>query len=153
MPKNISAKDNSCICKHSDIEKVRKINFNLNKENANGADGLPGRFYQSCRKIIDSDILKMIQDFFGGNTLLESITHTNLILLQKKEHIQTFSDMRPTSLSSFINKILPRIEALLLNLIYNHQSGYYILSLRLEMNQSLGNARLPFQSMIGLLGN
>ncbi|XP_059302066.1 uncharacterized protein LOC132053996 [Lycium ferocissimum] len=37
------------------------------------------------------------------------ITHTNLILLPKKKDVQTFSDMRPISLSNFVNKVFSRV--------------------------------------------
>ncbi|WMV32127.1 hypothetical protein MTR67_025512 [Solanum verrucosum] len=64
-----------------------------------------------------------------GNTLPKSITHTNLVLLPKKENVQDFTDLRPISLSNFINKVLSRIvhnriEVLLPGLISSNQSGF-----------------------------
>ena len=51
----------------------------------------------------------MVQDFFVGNSLPNSITHTNLVLLPKKEKTRSLCDLRPISLSKFINKILSRV--------------------------------------------
>lgn len=47
--------------------------------------------------------------FFESYTLLKSITHTNLVLLPKKDIVQTFPDMIPISLNNFLNKIISRV--------------------------------------------
>ena len=62
-------------------------------------------------------------------SLSKSITHTNLILLPKKDHSNIFVDLRPISLSNFINKIIyrvlpDRVEGLLPKLILSNQSGF-----------------------------
>ncbi|KAG5590588.1 hypothetical protein H5410_041102 [Solanum commersonii] len=54
-------------------------------------------------------LINVVQGFIRGSTLPKCITHTNLILLPKKEVVQTFSDLSPISLSNFINKIIFRI--------------------------------------------
>nr|XP_016500520.1 PREDICTED: uncharacterized protein LOC107818927 [Nicotiana tabacum] len=46
----------------------------------------------------------MVKAFFNGHELPRYITHTNLVLLPKKKEVVSFSDMRPISLSNFINK-------------------------------------------------
>ncbi|XP_060178000.1 uncharacterized protein LOC132607933 [Lycium barbarum] len=57
-----------------------------------------------------------------------SITHTNLVLLPKKNEVESFSDMRLISLSNFINKVISRVvhnklEKALPRLISANQSG------------------------------
>lgn len=47
--------------------------------------------------------------FFKENALPKSITHTNLVLLPKKDIIQYFLDMGPINLSNFLNKVISRI--------------------------------------------
>lgn len=76
-----------------------------------------------------NDIHKMVLDFFSGNSLPKFITHTNLVLIPKKEHVHSFFDLRPISLSNFTNKIFSRIihdriEALLPRLISCNQSSF-----------------------------
>ncbi|XP_060201103.1 secreted RxLR effector protein 78-like [Lycium barbarum] len=51
----------------------------------------------------------MVQYFFCGAELPRYITHTNMVLLKKKDLINTFSFMRPISLSNFVNKIFSRL--------------------------------------------
>lgn len=62
-------------------------------------------------------------------TLLKSVTHTSLILIPKKEVIESFSDLRRISLSNFINKVISRVlheklEGLLPKLISKNQLGF-----------------------------
>lgn len=40
---------------------------------------------------------------------LNPFVHTNLVLLPKKEQVHSFDELRPISLSNFINKIFSRI--------------------------------------------
>jgi len=125
----VTEEENIALCASPVLEDVKKAVFKLSAESASGPDGLTGKFFQECWDIVSGDILRMVQDFFAGNTLPKSITHTNLVLIPKKAHVQTFSDMRPISLSNFVNKILSRIihdrlEDMLPKLISSNQSGF-----------------------------
>lgn len=98
-------------------------------DSASGPDGLTGHFYQACWEIVGEDVFKVVKAFCEGKTLPKSITHTNLILIPKKENIQTFADMRPISLSNFLNKVITRVihdrlETILPKLISHNQSGF-----------------------------
>lgn len=55
------------------------------------------------------DIIKVENAFFNYGTLPKSITHTNFVLLSKKEKVLSFFDLRPISLSNFLNKVISRI--------------------------------------------
>lgn len=125
----MTLEENLLLCKTPELEEVKKAVFSLNSDSSCGPDGLTERFYQCCWDIVGNDILTMVHDFFQGNSLPKSITHTNLVLLPKKENLQSFSDLRPINLSNFINKILSRIihdrlEAFLPNLISCNQFGF-----------------------------
>ncbi|XP_060190654.1 uncharacterized protein LOC132619919 [Lycium barbarum] len=93
------------------------------------------RFYQQqfsqevCWDIVGADVYNLVKAFFNGQTLPKSITHTNLVLLPKKNNIEKFADMRPISLSNFINKVISRVvqdklEGILPSLISSNQSGF-----------------------------
>lgn len=83
----INAEENSILCRMPELEEVKNVVFKLNGDSSSGPDGLTGRFYQSCWDIIGIDILALVQDFLQGNSLPKSITHTNLILLPKKDNV------------------------------------------------------------------
>ena len=75
------------------------------------------------------DVLRMVIDFFRGNTQPELIIHANLVLFLKKEWVHEFTDLRPISLSKFINKIISRlvnnrIDGLLPRLVSPNQSDF-----------------------------
>ncbi|XP_070057285.1 uncharacterized protein [Nicotiana tomentosiformis] len=83
------------------MEEVKNAVFALSGDSASGPDGFIGLFYQHCWEIIGEDIFRLLQEFYVGATLPESITHTNLVLLPKKTPVQTFSYLRPISLCFF----------------------------------------------------
>lgn len=94
--------------------------------------------------------------------MAKSITHTNLVLISKKDIINTFSDLRPISLSNFVNKILLRIihdrmEKVLLRIISPNQSGVVRgrsiienVLLTQEMVTGIGKRRKPTNVVIKL---
>ncbi|XP_059295565.1 uncharacterized protein LOC132048898 [Lycium ferocissimum] len=74
-------------------------------------------------------VYNVVKVFFEGQTLPKSITHTILVLIPKKNNVETFTDMRPISLSNFINKLISRVvqnklENVLPSLISTNQYGF-----------------------------
>ncbi|KAH0714774.1 hypothetical protein KY284_007679 [Solanum tuberosum] len=45
---------------------IKEVVFGLNLDSTLGADGFGGAFYQSCWDIIKSDLIDVIQQYFGG---------------------------------------------------------------------------------------
>ncbi|XP_075109006.1 uncharacterized protein LOC142180816 [Nicotiana tabacum] len=110
-------------------EEVRHAVFGLNGESAGGPDGFTRSFFQTCWDIIGDDIVDMVKALFNGHDFPRYVTHTNLVLLPKKKEVVTFSDVRPISLSNFVNKIFSRVvhgrlAVLLPNLISEEQTGF-----------------------------
>nr|XP_016465908.1 PREDICTED: uncharacterized protein LOC107788721 [Nicotiana tabacum] len=95
------------ICRYSTLEEVEGAVFELSDDRASGLDGFTRSFYQECWEIVCYDIHNMVRYFYGGTYLPKSIIHPNLVLLPKKPRVQIFSDLRPISLSNFINKTDP----------------------------------------------
>ncbi|XP_060182560.1 uncharacterized protein LOC132612276 [Lycium barbarum] len=91
------------------MEEVQKTVFELNGDSTCGPDGFSAIFYQKCWEVIKANVFNVVKSFFDGQTLPKSITHTNLVLLPKKNVVESFSDMRPISLSNFINKVISRV--------------------------------------------
>ncbi|XP_060177905.1 uncharacterized protein LOC132607846 [Lycium barbarum] len=121
--------DNILLAEQPTMEEVQKAVFELNGDSACGPDGFSGIFYQKCWEVIKADVCSVVKAFFEGQTLPKSITHTHLVLLPKKNVVDTFSDMRPISLSNFINKVISRvvhdrIDKLLTRVISSNQSGF-----------------------------
>ncbi|XP_019232503.1 PREDICTED: uncharacterized protein LOC109213197 [Nicotiana attenuata] len=129
IPNLIDSVQNLELIKQPSKDEVKNAVMGLNGESAGGPDGFIGSFFHSCWEIIGDDIVEMVKAFFSGHELPRFITHTNLVLLPKKKEVVSFSDMRPISLSNFVNKIFSRvvherIAGLLPNLISEEQAGF-----------------------------
>ncbi|XP_060170652.1 uncharacterized protein LOC132601587 [Lycium barbarum] len=109
----VTKDQNDLLCSMPSLEEVHKAVFELAGDSAYGPD----------------DVYNVFKAFFDGQTLPKSVTHTNLVLLPKKEIINNFSDLRPMRLSNFINMIITRVihdrlESILHSLISQNQSGF-----------------------------
>nr|XP_009620919.1 uncharacterized protein LOC104112639 [Nicotiana tomentosiformis] len=104
VPSMISNAQNRELCRFPTIEEAKNAVTALSGDSASGPDGFTRLFFQHCWDIVGEDIYNMIQQFYTGSPLPKSITHTNLVLIPKVQQVQTFSDLRPISLSNFINK-------------------------------------------------
>ncbi|XP_016488731.1 uncharacterized protein LOC107808707 [Nicotiana tabacum] len=125
----VSMEQNIELCRMPIIEEVKRALFALSGDSESGPDGFTRIFYQECWDIVGENIFNMLQIFYSGAPLPKSVTHTNLVLLPKKVLVSTFSDLRPISLSNFINKIISRVihdrlEKILPSLISSNQSGF-----------------------------
>ncbi|XP_060177940.1 uncharacterized protein LOC132607880 [Lycium barbarum] len=129
IPELITEEDNRLLAEQPTMEEVQKAVFQLNGDSTCGPDGFSGIFYQKCWEVIKADVFSVVKAFFEGQTLPKSITHTNLVLLPKKNVVESFSDMRPISHNNFINKFISRVvhdrvDKLLTRVISPNQSGF-----------------------------
>nr|XP_016471243.1 PREDICTED: uncharacterized protein LOC107793412 [Nicotiana tabacum] len=129
VPAMVIVNQNLELSSYPTIDEVKQAVFTLSGDSGSGPDRFTCMFYQECWDIIGQDIHLMVLHFYGGLALSKSITHTNLVLLPKKPQVQTFSNLRPISLSNFINKVMSRVlhdrlEHFLPTLISSNQSGF-----------------------------
>ncbi|XP_060202553.1 uncharacterized protein LOC132630976 [Lycium barbarum] len=126
---NMVKGENQILTSMPTLEDVKNAVFYLSGDSSGGPDGMIGAFYQVCWEIMGANVYNVVKVFFEGQTLPKSITHTNLVLIPKKNNVETFADMRNISLSNFINKVISRvvqnkIENVLSSLISANQSGF-----------------------------
>lgn len=95
--------------KTPDEEEIKEVAFSLNSNSACGSDDFSEKFFQSCWEIIKEDVVKMVVAFFCGRELPRYVTHTNLVLIPKKEQVSSFTDLRPIGLRTFINKVISKV--------------------------------------------
>ncbi|XP_060170606.1 uncharacterized protein LOC132601544 [Lycium barbarum] len=81
----VTQDQNDLLCSMTCLEEVHKVVFGLAGDSAYGPDGLSGIFYQKCWDIVGADVYNVVKAFFDIQTLPKSVTHTNLVLLPKKE--------------------------------------------------------------------
>ncbi|XP_059295473.1 uncharacterized protein LOC132048806 [Lycium ferocissimum] len=107
IPALISTEQNESLIALPSNEVVKLAVYGLNGDSTSGPDGFSVHFFQVCWHIIGEDVTKMARAFFYGQDLPRFINHTNLVLIPKKEVVNTFTDLRPISLSTFANKSSP----------------------------------------------
>lgn len=105
----ISEEENKAFEAILDEEEIKQAIIKLNSDGSSDPDGLTRIFYEVSLNIIGENCRRMMWDFFISNTLPKSITHTNLVLIPKKNNVQSFSNLRLINLSNFVNKILSTI--------------------------------------------
>lgn len=64
-----SPRDNMDLGINLDQEEVKRVVLNVNRDSACGLHGLSRRFFQECWDITGNDIVRMVRDFFEGNSL------------------------------------------------------------------------------------
>ncbi|KAH0655111.1 hypothetical protein KY290_030912 [Solanum tuberosum] len=109
IPRLVTQGQNEEISRVPSRDEVQTVINELNGDNTSGPDGFSGTFFQASWEIIGDDITKMVRAFFCGQRLPRFITHSNLVLIPKKEDVKSFTDLRPISLSTFANKIISRM--------------------------------------------
>ncbi|XP_057790907.1 uncharacterized protein LOC131008020 [Salvia miltiorrhiza] len=92
-------------------EEIKAAVFDLGGDSAAGPDGFTGVFFQHCWEIIKEDICLAVRTFFNKNYLPQGLNSNTLILIPKKEVVETVADLRPIILSNFFFKILSKILA------------------------------------------
>ncbi|XP_060181187.1 uncharacterized protein LOC132610801 [Lycium barbarum] len=125
----VTQEQNSFLSAMPTLEEVKNVIFALSGDSACGPDGFSGLFYQKSWNIVGAYAYNVVKAFYEDQKLPKSVTHTNLVLLPKKSFINTFSDLRPISVSNFINKVISRViydklETFLPSLISANQSEF-----------------------------
>ncbi|XP_060194965.1 uncharacterized protein LOC132624161 [Lycium barbarum] len=129
VPNIVTQENNQILTSMPTLEDIKKAIFDRSGDSSGGPDGMIVAFYQVCWDIVGSDVYNVVKLFFEGQNFPMSITHTNLVLIPKKNNVETFADMRPISLSNFINKVISRVvqnklENVVPTLVSANQSGF-----------------------------
>nr|XP_016437813.1 PREDICTED: uncharacterized protein LOC107763827 [Nicotiana tabacum] len=129
IPRCVTDTDNKSLTAIPDTKEIRDVVFNMDPDSAVGPDSYNGKFFQSCWDIIKEDITDFVQAVFNGRRLTKKFSHTYLVPIPKVDSPNSFSDLRPISLSNFTAKIISKILSRRLNpilgkLISENQSGF-----------------------------
>ncbi|XP_057775251.1 uncharacterized protein LOC130994230 [Salvia miltiorrhiza] len=107
----VSQRQNESLICISEGEEIKAAVFNLASDSAAGPDGFSGTFFQKCWDTIKDDIVVAVKTFFVKNYLPQGLNSNTLILIPKKEVVETVADLRPIVLSNFFFKVLSKILA------------------------------------------
>ncbi|XP_057791021.1 uncharacterized protein LOC131008144 [Salvia miltiorrhiza] len=117
LTKKISQQQNIFLISIPTEEEIKAAVFDLAGDSAAGPDGFSGSFFQHCWTTIQKDVLKAVSTFFLKNYLPAGLNSNTLILIPKKEVVNSVADLRPIILSNFFFKILSKILASRLSVV------------------------------------
>ena len=75
-------------------------------------------FYQKFRHIVGDDLIATMSDFLNSGTMLLDINYTHVVLILKVKSLERISYYRPISLCNVIYKIILKVLANRLKLIF-----------------------------------
>ncbi|KAM6568954.1 hypothetical protein CsatB_016939 [Cannabis sativa] len=112
----------------SDVE-IRRALFQMHPDKSPGPDGMTPGFYQKCWSTVGTDIISLVQNFFVVGSFPRELNFTNIVLIPKKKHPESMSDLRPISLCNVLYKIISKVLAnrfkeVLPNVISDNQSAF-----------------------------
>lgn len=92
-------------------EEVKLAIFNMHPDKAPGPDGMTPAFFQKNWQVIGKDVVQVIRHFFENGAIPDHINDTNIVLIPKKKHPTSISDMRPIALCNVSMKIITKVIA------------------------------------------
>ncbi|CAL1352801.1 unnamed protein product [Linum trigynum] len=78
-------------------------------DRAPGPDGFTLEFYKKGWNVIKRDLVKALDEFHISGFMPDSIAHSFLCLIPKKDAAEEVSDFRPISLVGSLNKVLSKV--------------------------------------------
>ncbi|CAL1400862.1 unnamed protein product [Linum trigynum] len=95
-------------------------------DKAPSPDGFTLDFFRKAWTIIKADIIKALDEFHITGTLPNSVAHSFLCLIPKRDAAEEVGDFRPISLVGSLNKIISkllflRLQPFMRSLIYRQQ--------------------------------
>lgn len=122
---------NTELTKEITNEEIKQSAFSIGSERAPGPDDMNGAFYQHYWSIVGDSITTEVRNFFNTCLMSQSINHTNIVLIPKKENErpELMKDFRPVSLCNMAYKIISKIlvarmQPILPKVISENQSAF-----------------------------
>ncbi|XP_057790445.1 uncharacterized protein LOC131007339 [Salvia miltiorrhiza] len=97
----VSPSQNDMLTRIPENDKITAAVFDMDPNSAAGPDGFFGKFFQACWQIIRSDVWNAVRAFFMRSYLPNGCNSNTLVLIPKKDVVNSVTDLRPIVLSNF----------------------------------------------------
>ncbi|CAN0838786.1 Transposon TX1 uncharacterized 149 kDa protein [Linum grandiflorum] len=111
LESRISAEDNAQLTSPFTKEEFRLALFNMNPNKSPTPDGFNPGFYQKFWDLLGDDIYSTCATWLAQGVIPEEVHPTNIVLLPKKDCLETMRDLRPISLCNVLYRLLPKTLA------------------------------------------
>ncbi|KAA3460126.1 reverse transcriptase [Gossypium australe] len=99
-------------------DEIKKALFDMAPLKAPGSDGYHAIFFQSQWDLVGGAVCEWVQGIFAGNKIEEELNNTLIVLIPKKDHPEDFSQFRPISLCSVLYKLVMKVIANRLKVVF-----------------------------------
>lgn len=101
----------------------------MHPDKASGPDGLNSAFFQHFWNLLGKEVFKCCSDWLTDCKLSAHVNDTMLVLIPKKERVESTKDLRPIALCNVLYKILSkvlenRLQKLIPGMISEEQSAF-----------------------------
>ncbi|KAM6557117.1 hypothetical protein CsatB_004136 [Cannabis sativa] len=83
----------------------------MHPDKSPGPDGMTPGFYQKYWDVVGVDVISQVVDFFETCSFPADLNRTNIVLIPKKKHVTTMSELRPISLCNVAYKVVSKVLA------------------------------------------
>ncbi|XP_060970043.1 uncharacterized protein LOC115713657 [Cannabis sativa] len=125
----ITSVQNDSLLQQVTPEEIKKALFQMHPDKSPGPDGMTPGFYQKYWDVVGVDVISQVVDFFETCSFPAALNQTNIVLIPKKKHVTTMSDLTPISLCNVAYKVVSkvlanRLKIVLPNVISENQSAF-----------------------------
>jgi hypothetical protein len=107
----VNEDDNSMLLAQFHISEFKKVVFSMHSDKSPGPDGLNPAFYKRFWHLCGVEIFNAATAWLNSGEFPSQVTDTNIVLIPKKDNLETMRDLRPISLCNFIYKVVSKVLA------------------------------------------
>lgn len=105
----VSREENEFLESIPSVEEIKEALDSMGPLKEPNSDGISAIFYQKLSDITRNDLVRLVQHAFRECCIPEEINKTYIVLISKKEVVETPTDYKPISLCNVLYKLIAKI--------------------------------------------
>ncbi|XP_059073804.1 uncharacterized protein LOC131874442 [Cryptomeria japonica] len=109
IPKILSESQNHNLIAIPSKEEIKSVFFSFDGSKAPCPDGFLMFFFQHFWDVVGEDVSNVVKEFFGARSLLKELNATFIVLIPKKQGVDSLHAFRPIILCNSFYKIISKV--------------------------------------------